>query len=180
MGYIGGPIDRALVWLCDSLWAMPVLLWAMLLAVLLGPGAINSGIAVGIGEFPQFYRVARGIALTTKESGFVEATKALGANSKYIVFKKILPRCFFLMIPLLTLTMADAIIVSAGLGFLGLGVAPPTPEWGTDLNVGRSYLLTGVWWLSLAPGLCILLVILGFNLLSEGLDGMVRSRYERG
>jgi peptide/nickel transport system permease protein len=112
----------------------------------------------------------RSASVSLREEPFVEAEVSIGASDIYIVFKHIFPLTFTVLFVVVTISIATAILSIAGLGFLGLGVAPPTPEWGWDLAAGRLYILSGVWWTTLGPALFIFLTVLGFNLLGEGFN----------
>jgi len=176
-GYIGGKIDMAISMLNDSLYSFSALLMALVVSVLLGPGVATTSFAVGISFIPLYYRVARSIALSVREELFTEAARALGGGPFYIVVRHILPRCMTSIIVLMSLGMCRAVLAVAGLGFLGFGIQPPTPEWGTDMSMGRRLLLSRAWWPVFFPGILIMLLVLGFNLLGEGLNEFVNPRY---
>jgi len=171
-GYIGGKTDKILTLVADTFWGFPVIVLAMLVAWLMGPNAINTAFAVGIAVSPSFFRIVRSETLSIKEMVFVEAEKALGASSKRIAFLHILPNTLPSVFVLVTLRVGRSIIAVAGLGFLGLGVPPPTPELGTDLGVAREFLISGAWWLVVFPTLTIFLLTVCFNLISEGLGAI--------
>jgi peptide/nickel transport system permease protein len=171
-GYFGGTLDRIGGIVIDALYAFPSILLAILIASALGPGVMNTAIAVGFSMIAQYFRVVRSITLSIKERLFVEAEKALGAGDFYIIFRHVMPYCVSSLIALITLSIAYAIISVAGLGFLGIGIPPPTPEWGTDLNLGRQPIASGVWWPTTFPGLMTFVAVLGFNMLGDGLDAI--------
>jgi len=175
-GFIGGKLDRILSIIMDSLYAFPVIILALLIATMLGPGISNTSIAIAAASVPSYYRVIRSITLSLKERTFIEAEKSMGASDRYIILHHILPHSMSEIIVLMTFGMADAILSVAGLGFIGLGIPPPTPEWGTDLSGGREVLLVGAWWVTTFPGLIIFATILGFNLLGEGLPKITSSK----
>jgi peptide/nickel transport system permease protein len=119
---------------------------------------------------PSYFRIVRGQALSLREQTFVEAARSLGAGHRDIIWMYILPNVLPSILVVSTLNIADAIITEAGLSFLGLGITPPTPDWGLDLNDGKRYYLSGAWWLGAFPGLMIVITVLGFSLLGEGLN----------
>jgi len=167
-GYAGGIVERAVMRAIDVLMAFPGFLLALLAASLLGPGVPSLVFAVGFFSFPAFARVARSLAASLKGELYVKAATALGAPRRRILLRHILRNAAPPLIALVSLRMGGAIATASGLSFLGLGPAPPTPEWGAMLDSGRAYL-----WLSprlvLAPGLALVLSALGFYLLGDGL-----------
>lgn len=175
-GYIGGPLDRVLSLVMDSMYALPGLILAIAVAALLGVGVLNVSVAIAVVYIPSYYRMVRGVVLSLKSSPFVEAARVAGAGAWAIVTKHILPNTLPAVVSLLPVSFADAIITEAGLTFLGLGVEPPTPDWGFDLNKGRQFFLAGYWWIGLFPGLMIALSVLGFLLLGEGLNELLNPR----
>ncbi|RJQ57856.1 MAG: ABC transporter permease [Desulfobacteraceae bacterium] len=177
-GFYGGRVDAVIGWLTDVMLAFPYLLLAMIVVAVLGPGLINAMIAIGIVYVPKYIRVVRGTVLSLKEKEFVEAARAIGAPSFEIMVRHILPNCLAPIIVISTLAIGWAIVETAGLSFLGLGAQPPTPEWGAMLASGRTYMLSA-WWIATFPGLSILLVVIGFNLLGDGLRDVL-DPYLRG
>jgi peptide/nickel transport system permease protein len=177
-GQIGGRFDRLLAIPMDAVYAFPEFLLALTVALVLGPSVRNAALAVGFARIPTYYRVVRSVTLSLKERPLVEAEKALGAGDVYILFKHILPRAMSSIMVLVTFDTGRAVLMVAGLGFLGFGVPPPIPEWGTDLSVGRRVLLSGSWWASFFPGLAIFVLVLGFNLLGEGLNAVLNPKYK--
>jgi peptide/nickel transport system permease protein len=177
-GYYGGAIDRLITLPMDALYSFPAFLTALLIVTTLGGGIWFTAIAVAIGLLPKFYRTIRSASIALKEEEFVEAEVSLGASNLYIVFKHIYPLCLSVLMVVFTVSIATAILSIAGLGFLGLGVPAPTPEWGTDLNAGRPYILSGVWWTTMIPATFIFLTVLGFNLVGEGLNKIFGSSLE--
>jgi len=178
-GYFGGSLDRILMVGMDALYIFPSFVLAVLIAAVMGPGIGTSSLAVAIVMIPTFYRVIRSITLTIKESGFIEAERAIGASGRYIIANHIAPFYLSSLFVLISLGAAQAILITSGLGFLGLGIPPPNPEWGTDLAAGRMYIMDGMWWLTVFPGMMIFLAVLGFNLLSEGLDAVLNPQIRR-
>jgi len=169
-GYFGGIIDRLLTLPMDALFSFPVFLTALLIVATLGGGAFYTAIAVTIGLLPKFYRTVRSASVSIKEEEFVEGEVSIGASDFYIVFHHIYPLCFSVLIVILTVSIATSILSIAGLGFLGLGVPAPIPEWGSDLAAGRPNILSGIWWTTMGPALFIFITVLGFNLLGEGFN----------
>jgi peptide/nickel transport system permease protein len=169
-GYVGGIVDRVISLIMDSIYAFPGLILAIAIAALLGAGLLNMIIAIAVVYIPSYFRIVRGQVLSLKEQTFIEAAQAIGAPKKDIVFKFILPNVLPSILVVATLNIADAIIIEASLSFLGLGIPPDTPDWGIDISEGRRFFLSGAWWLGLFPGLMIILSVIGFSLLGEGLD----------
>jgi peptide/nickel transport system permease protein len=174
-GYIGGYVDGVLSLIMDALWIFPTFVLALVVVLVLGPGLFNTALAIAIVAIPAFFRVIRSQTLTIKERAFIDAERIINAEPLYIIRRHIAPFYTSSLIVLACLRLAAAILAISGLGFLGLGVPPPISEWGTDLAVGRFEILGGAWWLCAFPGLMILISILGFNLLGEGLDDMLKS-----
>ncbi len=175
-GYVGGLFDRAVSLLMDSMYAMPGLILAIAVAALLGVGILNVSVAIAVVYIPSYYRMVRGVVLSLKSTPFVEAARVAGAGPWAIVTKHILPNTMPAIVSLLPVSFADAIITEAGLTFLGLGVEPPTPDWGFDLNKGRQFFLAGYWWIGVFPGLMIILSVLGFLMLGEGLNEIMNPK----
>ncbi len=168
IGIISGAIDFALQRLTDVLLAFPGILLALVLVATLGVGLTNVIIAVGISSVPVYIRLARGQTLYIRELSYVEAVRALGLRSPTILFKHIFLNTVDPLIVQSTLQLGTAILTAAGLGFLGLGVEPTIPEWGTMLGTGREYLMSSPH-VATFPGLAIFLVVLAFNLLGDAL-----------
>lgn len=167
-GYFGGWADLVIQRIADVLLAFPGFLLSLALVAVLGVGLQNVIVAVGIGALPSFIRLVRGSVLTIRELSYVEAARSIGVPHVAILFRHVLPNAMAPVIVQATLNLGTAILVAAGLGFLGLGVRPPTPEWGTMLGEGRSYIFSA-WYMATFPGLAIFLAVLGFNLLGDGL-----------
>lgn len=167
-GFRGGFTDLAIQRLADVLLSFPGFLLALALVAMLGVGLQNVVVAVGVGAVPSFIRLVRGSVLTIREQPFVEAAVALGQRATPIVFRHVLPNALAPVIVQATLNLGSAILVAAGLGFLGLGVQPPTAEWGAMLGDGRQYIFRAPA-LTTYPGLAIFLAVLGFNLFGDGL-----------
>ncbi|OGO08717.1 MAG: diguanylate cyclase [Chloroflexi bacterium RBG_13_66_10] len=167
-GYLGGWVDNVIMRVMDVLLAFPALLLAIAIVAVLGPGLINALLAIGIVTIPAYARVMRASVLSVKETNFVAASQALGANMMRILFRSVLPNAMTPLIVLGTLEIASAILSAAALSFLGLGAQPPTPEWGSMLSTERNQVFTSPH-LVFFPGLAITLTVLGFNLLGDGL-----------
>ena len=167
-GYVGGMVDNVLMRITDIFLAFPRLILALALVAALGPGLENAVLAIAITTWSPYARIARAEALTIRNSEFIMAAKVQGASTGGILFRHVMPLCLSSVIVRLTLDMAGIILTAAGLGFLGLGAQPPTPEWGAMISTGRQYLLDQ-WWIPTVPGLAIFVVSLGFNLLGDGL-----------
>ncbi len=167
-GYFGGWIDNLIMRVMDVLLAFPSLLLAIAIVTVLGPGLINALLAIGIVSIPSYARVVRGSVLSVREMDYVSATRALGGNTYEILFKRILPNALTPLIVQGTLGIASAILDAAALSFLGLGAQPPTPEWGSMLGAERNQVFTAPH-LVFYPGLAIMLTVLAFNLLGDGL-----------
>lgn len=167
-GYYGGWADMIIQRLADILLSFPSILLALALVAALGVGLQNVIISVGIGTIPSFIRLVRGSVLVIREQTYVEAARAIGVSDWNIIRKHILVNAMAPVIVQATLSLGTTILVAAGLGFLGLGVQPPTPEWGAMLGEGRQYIFSAPY-MATFPGLAIFLAVLGFNLLGDGL-----------
>jgi peptide/nickel transport system permease protein len=167
-GYAGGWLDTVLMRVTDIFLAFPRLILALAFVAALGPGIENAIIAIAITAWPPYARLARAETLTIRNSDFIAAAQMQGASPLRIVLGHIAPLCASSLIVRLTLDMAGIILIAAGLGFLGLGAQPPAPEWGAMISTGRQYVLDH-WWVATMPGLAIVIVSLGFNLLGDGL-----------
>jgi len=167
-GYVGGAVDNVLMRITDIFLAFPRLILALALVAALGPGLENAVLAIALTTWSPYARIARAEALTIRNSEFIMAAQVQGASTGGILFRHVMPLCLSSVIVRLTLDMAGIILTAAGLGFLGLGAQPPTPEWGAMISTGRQYLLDQ-WWIPTVPGLAIFVVSLGFNLLGDGL-----------
>lgn len=167
-GYFGGWIDNLIMRVMDVLLAFPSLLLAIAIVTVLGPGLINALIAIGIVSIPAYARVVRASVLSVREMDYVSATRALGGNSFEILFRRIMPNALTPLIVQGTLGIATAILDAAALSFLGLGAQPPTPEWGSMLGSERNQVFTAPH-LVFYPGAAIMLTVLAFNLLGDGL-----------
>ncbi len=167
-GYLGGWMDAVLMRITDIFLAFPRLILALAFAAALGPGIENAVIAISLTSWPAYARIARSETMAIARSDFIQAVVLQGASTWRVLFRHILPLCLSSVIVRLTLDMAGIILTAAGLGFLGLGAQPPTPEWGAMVSSGRDVILDQ-WWVATIPGLAIFIVSLGFNLLGDGL-----------
>ncbi|MDH3451268.1 MAG: ABC transporter permease [Gammaproteobacteria bacterium] len=167
-GYVGGFVDNLLMRITDIFLAFPRLILALALMAALGPSLENAVLAIAVTTWSPYARIARAEALTIRHSEFIMAAQMQGASTAGILFRHVMPLCISSVIVRLTLDMAGIILTAAGLGFLGLGAQPPTPEWGAMISTGRQFLLDQ-WWVPTVPGIAIFVVSLGFNLLGDGL-----------
>jgi peptide/nickel transport system permease protein len=176
-GYAGGKVDSVLMRTTDIFLAFPGLVLALAFVAALGPGLVNAVIAISLTHWPGFARLARAETLIVRSADFIAASRIQGASSARIVLRHVVPMCVPSMIVRMTLSMAGVILTAAGLGFLGLGAQPPSPEWGAMLASGRRFLID-YWWMATFPGLAILVVSLAFNLLGDGLRDVLDPRSE--
>ena len=178
-GYAGGWPDLVIGRVMDVLFSFPTLILAIGIAAMLGPGLNNAALAIAVVYVPLFSRVARGPVIAEREKDHVVAAQGLGAGWPRVVFRHILPNVLAPLIVQASVSLAFAILIEASLSYLGLGTQPPDPSWGTMLNEGRTYLETAPW-MSIFPGLAIMVTVFGFNLLGDGLrdtlDPQLRGR----
>jgi peptide/nickel transport system permease protein len=175
-GFFGGRFDQLLSLVMDSIYSFPGLILAIALAAMLGPGIFNIAIAISVVYIPTYFRIIRGQVLAIKESLYVEAATSLGASAREILMLYVLPNVIPSIVVVFSLNIADSILTEAGLSFLGLGLPPPTPDWGYDLSRGKDFLAAGIWWPITFPGVMITMVALGFALLGEGLGEILNPR----
>lgn len=174
-GYFGGWTDTILMRITDIFLAFPKLILALALVAVLGRGMENAVLAIALTSWPPYARVARAETLTVRNSDYIAAVKLQGAGPIRVIWGHIMPMCLPSVIIRVTLDMAGVILTAAGLGFLGLGVQPPLPEWGVMISAGRKFLFEQ-WWVATMPGLAIFTVSLGFNLLGDGLRDVLDPR----
>ena len=174
-GYFGGWVDVILMRITDIFLAFPKLILALALVAVLGPGMENAVLAIAMTAWPPYARVARAETLTVRNSDYIAAVKLQGAGAVRVIWGHVMPMCLPSVIIRVTLDMAGVILTAAGLGFLGLGVQPPLPEWGLMISAGRKFLFEQ-WWVATMPGLAIFIVSLGFNLLGDGLRDVLDPR----
>lgn len=177
-GYLGGRVDWFIMRLVDILMAFPSILLAIVVVSVMGPGLSNAIVAVAIVSCPTFIRIVRASAMGEKGRQYVMASQTFGAGPARIMFVEILPNCMAPLIVQISLGFSDGILNAAALGFLGLGAQAPTPEWGIMLSDARAFISSHPWMVTL-PGLCILLVVLGFNLLGDGLRDALDPRLKK-
>lgn len=177
-GYYGGWLDSILMRIVDIMLAFPSVLLAIAIMAVLGPSLENAMVAIGLVNVPSFARVVRSTVLAVKATEYIEAAKAIGARDARIIFRHILPNCIAPIIVTATLGIGTAILDAAGLSFLGLGAQPPTPEWGAMLADTRDLLLKAPW-VAIFPGIAIMLNVLGFNLLGDGLRDALDPRLKQ-
>jgi peptide/nickel transport system permease protein len=176
-GFYGGLIDSTIMRLVDAFLTFPSVFLAIVIAGVLQPGITSVIIALIVVGWTKYARVGRGSVLSLKEKEFVESAISLGVNDRYIMFRHIFPNIITPIIIVATLGMADAILSSASLSFLGFGPQPPAPEWGAMLNAGRPFMQTDPY-LMIFPGLAIMILVLGFNLLGDGLRDILDPKKE--
>jgi peptide/nickel transport system permease protein len=167
-GYFGGWWDAVISRATEALLATPFLILAIALAAFLGPSLTNAMLAIGLSAMPIFVRLTRGQVISVRTEDYVEGARAVGLPDIWIIIRYILPNVFAPILVQATLTIATAIIAEASLSFLGLGQQPPDPSWGSMLNVAKNFLSQAPW-MAMWPGAAIFLVVLGFNLLGDGL-----------
>ena len=175
-GFFGGWTDRIVGRIADTIMAFPLFVLAMGIVAALGNTVTNIVIATAIVNFPLYARVARAEANVRREAGFVEAARLSGNGDVRILTFQILPNVFPIMVVQMSLTMGYAILNAAGLSFIGLGVRPPTPEWGIMVAEGAAFMVSGEWWIAFFPGLALMVAVFCFNLLGDGLRDIVDPR----
>lgn len=178
--YIGGYVDLALQRVVDALLSFPGLIFAIALVGLVGPSVKNVAIAIGIVTAPSLSRIVRGPVLSVKQDVYVEAARSLGASGTRIMLRHILPNVTAVIIVVATARLGAAILIESGLSFLGLGPSPDTPTWGQMLSGDALFVMETAWWLALAPGAAITLVVLAFNLFGDTLRDMWDPRLRGG
>ncbi|MGU7778744.1 nickel transporter permease [Burkholderia sp. PU8-34] len=175
-GYCGGFVDSVLMRITDVALAFPKIVLALAFAAALGPGVVNAVVAISITAWPAYARLARAETIRIAQADYIHAARLQGASGARILLRYIVPLCMSSVIVRATLDMAGVILTVAGLGFLGLGAQPPSPEWGFMVASGRNVLLDA-WWVATLPGAAILLVSLAFNLLGDGLRDVFDPRH---
>ncbi len=174
-GYCGGRVDTWVMRVVDIMFAFPGLILAIVIAGLLGPSRRNAMIAIGVVYAPAFARVIRGSVLAVMSEPYVEAGRVIGARSGWLIRRYVLPNILAPLIVLASVYLSSAILSEAALSFLGLGVQPPEPSWGGMLNIARTYMERAPW-MAVFPGLAIMIVVLGFNFLGDGLRDILDPR----
>jgi len=178
-GYLGGKLDRVLLFFMDTIYTLPGLLLSVTLAFVVGRGVINAAIALSIAYIPQYYRVVRNHTVSVKTELFIEAAQAMGASTWTVLSRYLFLNVVQSIPVLFTLNAADAILILGGLGFLGLGLPEQTPEWGADIRQALDALPTGIWWTALFPGLALTLMVTGLSLVGEGLNELINPLLRR-
>ena len=171
-GYLGGRIDKVLIFFMDTIYTLPGLLLSVTLAFVVGKGVLNAALALSIAYVPQYYRIVRNHTTSVKTELFIEAAQAMGASTSRILSHYLFFNVIQSVPVLFTLNAADAILILGGLGFLGLGLPPEVPEWGHDLRLALDALPTGIWWSATFPGLAMTLMVTSLSLIGEGLSEM--------
>jgi peptide/nickel transport system permease protein len=174
-GYFGGWVDSVLMRITDTALAFPRVVLALAIVAALGPSLTNAIVAIALTAWPPYARIARAETLTIRNSDYIAALRMLGAGPMTLILTQIVPLCLPSLFVRMTLDMAGVILIAAGLGFLGLGAQPPTPEWGAMLSTGRNFLLNA-WWVATIPGVAIFLASMGFNLLGDGIRDVLDPR----
>lgn len=177
-GYYGDKLDNVIMRVMDIFLAVPSILLAIAIVSALGPNLLNLMIAVSISSIPRYARIVRASVLSIRDQEFVEAARAIGAGDARIIFRHIIPNSLAPVIVQGTLGVANAILATAGLSFIGLGIQPPAPEWGSMLSGGRQY-LRYAWWVTTFPGVAIMITILSLNLLGDGLRDALDPRLKQ-
>ncbi|WP_442951456.1 ABC transporter permease [Oscillatoria sp. CS-180] len=178
-GYLGGRLDRVLLFFMDTIYTLPGLLLSVTLAFVVGRGVLNAAIALSIAYVPQYYRVVRNHTVSVKTELFIEAAQAMGASTWTVLSRYLFLNVVQSIPVLFTLNAADAILILGGLGFLGLGLPEQTPEWGADIRQALDALPTGIWWTALFPGMALTLMVTGLSLVGEGLNELVNPLLRR-
>jgi len=177
-GFFRGPVEFAILRLMDVLLTLPSLLLAIVIVAILGPGIVNAMLAVAVVVLPHYVRIARAAVITELAKDYVTAAKVGGASALRLMLREVLPNCVAPLIVQATLGISTAILDAASLGFLGLGAQPPLPEWGTMLADAREFVLRA-WWVVTFPGLMILLAVMAFNLVGDGLRDALDPKLKR-
>lgn len=201
-GFVGGTLDRILSLIMDSVYSFPGLILAIAMAAVLQlqmqqilgnvatavglrlsgdqtaiiTGTMTTTVAIAVVYMPTFFRMVRGQVLAIKQQLYVEAARSLGAKATTILFRYVFPNVIASIVVIFSVNIADAILTEAGLSFIGLGLPPPTPDWGYDISKGRQFLASGQWWMVTFPGLMIVLVAMGFSMFGEGLSEILNPR----
>lgn len=174
-GYFGGKADQAVLAVTDMILAFPSMVLALALTAAMGPGLLNTMLAVIIVRIPMYTRLMRGQVLAVKEQQYVRAARTFGEKPFWIVARHIVPNCLTPLMVQMTLGIGDAILIASSMSFIGLGAQPPTPEWGAMISTARVYAIDQ-WWYAAFPGLSILITIMGFNLIGDGIRDILDPR----
>lgn len=174
-GFFGGFLSQVIMRVVDAKMSIPPLVLTMVLAMVFGGGVTGVSIVIGISMFSSYTRVSYGMVLSLRENDYVTAAMLVGQRKANILFKHLLPNCFPSLIVMFTMNLGSAIMMEASLSYLGIGITPPTPAWGSMVSEGYKYLLTNPM-VSIIPGLCVLLVVVSFNILGDGLRDAIDPR----
>lgn len=177
-GYAGGRVDQVIMAVTDMVLSFPSMVLALALTAALGPGLFNTMLAVCIVRIPLYVRLMRGQVLAQKEMQYVKAARTFGASPVWIVWKHIVPNCLTPLMVQMTLGIGDAILIASSMSFIGLGAQPPMPEWGAMISTARTYAIDQ-WWYAAFPGLFILITVMGFNLLGDGIRDILDPRSKK-
>lgn len=172
-GYWGGKLDRLMVLIMDSLYSFPGLILALTVVAMIGPGMLNAALVAFVVFTPRYFRMVRNQALQVKEEDFIEASRAIGSPTWFILLRGILYNVIGSVAVIFSTNVAGAILILAGLSFLGLGITPPIPSLGYDLSAAQNYIDDGIWWLALFPGLFLVFIISSFAFIGEGLNDIL-------
>jgi peptide/nickel transport system permease protein len=167
-GYFGGAIDNILMRIIDIILSIPAMLLAISISAMLGPGLFNAMISISVTGVGSFARITRSSVLSERDQEYIEAVRSVSCGNLRIIFRHIFPNILAPIIVQFSLNVASSILAAAGLSFIGLGIQPPIPEWGAMLSAGRSFIRYN-WWLTVFPGISIMLTVYGFNLIGDGL-----------
>lgn len=174
-GYFGGALSQVIMRIIDAQLSIPPLVLTMVLAMAFGGGVTGVSIVIGLSMFPSYTRVSYGMVLSLRENDYVTAAQLVGQSKRKIMFKHLLPNCFPSLIVLFTMNLGTAIMLEASMSYLGVGITPPTPAWGSMVSEGYKYLITNPM-VAILPGLCVLLVVVAFNIVGDGLRDAIDPR----
>lgn len=174
-GFLGGWVDNLIMRFTDFMFAFPALILAMAIAAILGPSLVNAVWAIGIVWWPHYTRLIRGQVLAVREESYVESARAIGLPEWQVAIRYVLPQCYGVILARVTVDIGYAVLMTATLGFLGLGASPPLPEWGSMIALARSYFF-GYWWTAVVPGLAIMVTVLVFSLFGDALHDALDRR----
>ena len=175
-GYYGGLVSIVIMRVMDAMCAFPSLVLAIVIASVMGRGTVSAMIAVGIVSIPDYARLMFAETSSIRGRPYIEAGVAIGLKNNQLIARHVLPNCMSQLLVKATLGLGFAILTVSSLSFLGMGVQPPTPEWGNMISEGRGYIISGEWWMTTFPGLAIMTSILGFNLVGDGVRDILDPR----
>lgn len=175
-GYFGGVIDRVLSLIMDAIYSFPALILAIVIVAMLEPGLVSMIAAISFVYIPTYFRITRSQVLVVREMEYVDAARALGFKAWRVLVRHIGPNTLTSVLAVTSFNLADAILIEAGLSYLGFGLPPPAPDWGFDIQKGQQLYMAGYWWLITFPGIAIVLVCLGFGMVGEGVNDLLNPR----